>query len=327
MIFAHRLARLWLFGLGAVLIAVLSLAPVAAARADGPPVSFTEPAVVIEYGQHWSFTAVAKETWVVIGPWSGSSSFSGGPSGYVPSTNFVYDRQAYTTTVWISPQPGVRPLPAGKYTINATVTNQYEDSTGDTTGAPATLTVNPAALGIEVRATDDPSNKENAILTARFTGEFLNDMVPTGYDDAPLKPAGRWTLVVKDEAGTVVEQFESERLSTDESMATSFYWEGPSRGSTYSVSASFSPTSESARNFAVTNGPDFNYTVSAVEREVPTSSASAQAQEEALPKPDFSVPLWWILLIGATLATLIAFTVIFAIRWGRSGARMRSRDA
>jgi len=216
------------------------------------------------------------------------------------------------------------PLAAGVYTFKVT---GYQPTGTDayvaSTPVPATLTVTKALLGIELRVLADESNGDNAIVSARFTGRFVDEYASSFYPQTATSPAGSWTISIVDAEGTVVEERVIDRTAGDDVLATSFYWDGAEPGEQYTATASFVPSGTSGANFTVSAANSFNYTAPDAQRAVPTSAATEKPAVGLPPEPDFSVPLWWVILAGIVIAALIAFAIVFAIRLGRLPAKAR----
>ncbi len=299
----------------------LSQLGAAAAMADDRPIVFTDPTTVeLEYGQYWSFDLLAQDD---PGPYYADTvvlSGAGIPSGYTP---YYYGSigAGMSTIAHITVSDTLRPLNAGTYQITATISDDYPYDDGSytwTTTSPATLKINPAKIGAELRVVADPSNGENAIVTARFTGRFVDDYYSSTFDTAPLSPAGVWKITLADADGTVVTERSIERTAGDDVLATSFYFTDGEPGEQYTATAAFTPSGTSATNFSMTQPADFAYTAADVQRPTPTSTATAAAVEPPAPSSDFALPLWALIAAGVLGAGLIALVAVFAVRTVRS---------
>lgn len=311
----------------AALLAVLAVGGLSqvsansAAAADYPiPLSFTETSVTIEYGQYWGFGVDADVQfydWIYT-PATYEITSTSTPSGYKPSLG-LYKQYWYSDpTGGISMPYEVPPLGAGTYTfsINGTYNDGVDTYTAQTP-TPATLKVEKAKLGVELRVLADPSNGEDAIVTARFTGRFVEEYTSSFFPGAALSPAGTWKITVTDADGVVAIESNVERAAGDDTLATSFFWPDAEPGKQYTASAEFVPTGASANNFSIAPAADFDYTAPVSERPVPTSSASARP-DASLPEPTgFGLPLWLLILAAVLILGLAVVTTILSVRLNR----------
>ncbi len=106
-----------------------------------------------------------------------------------------------------------------------------------------------------------------------------------------------------------------ERAAGDSVFATSYYWSDAEPGESYTATAEFTPTDAGSGHFALSPATPFNYTAPDG-RDVAIPAGEAEAPVELPASSDFSVPVWWAVLIGLALAALTAFVVVFAIRLG-----------
>ena len=300
---------------------VLCQVGVSSASADDPTFTFDEPdALSVEYGEQWSFKATLTEAWMLANPWTVSVDFHGGPSGYHPE--FYTDESHYSL---ISPSslgvgvytPYNQPaLTVGNYTMDVTVTGFY--GTAYTTAAPASLSVTRAALGIDLRVLADPSNSDAAIVTAAFTGRFVDEYQSSSFDGSALSPAGEWHITLKDEDGAVAFERNLERSAGDDILATSFYWTGAEPDKQYKATAEFVPVGASATNFTVSSATSFTYTAPASQRPVPTSTATAKPAANLPASSDFGLPLWALILIILLTAGLGALVTVLSVRLSKT---------
>jgi len=317
--------RRWLGTLAALTLALVIVAP-SAARAEEPlpPVTltldFTEPqSLSVEYGEYWSFGLTGDDYIVIFHgqPDERTVTSTGTPSGYTPALDLHHgpnDSMEYGLRGTLSGDWQARPLGAGSYTfIVASKGTSYTAQTPN----PAKLTITPAKLGIDLRMVADDSSPENTIITLKFAGRFVDEYGSTDFPGAPLSPAGSWQVKIVGSDGSTVLERTIDRSDVDDTLSSSLLWAGAKPGEQYVGTADFVPSGASASNFDITASGEVKFTASERTRPAPTSTAVAGTDTDIPAEPDFSVPLWWVLLIGAALAALIAFTVAFAIRLGR----------
>ena len=280
---------------------------------------FDDPATVsVEYGEAWGFSAHASATYLIGTPWTGTAQFHGGPGGYTPAVYSDQNNATSTTTVWVYPANELPALTAGNYTIDATVTNF--DGTSYTTTTPASLVVTRAALGIDLRVLADPNNSDAAIVTARFTGRFVDEYSSSFYESAPRSPAGEWHITIKDDEGAIAIERNFERAAGDDVLATSFYWTGAQPDKEYSATAEFVATGPSASNFEVASATAFAYTAPVSQRPVPTSTATAKPAADLPEASGFGLPLWALILIVVLTLGLGVLVAIFSVRLSKTTA-------
>ncbi len=284
-----------------------------AAAADGDPViTFEQADQEVEYGQGWSFYATATNTYQANGPWTASATVT----GMTPVVLYSYNQDGtYTTYITILNEQGRPPLAVGDYEVIATVSNVFGTSWSSASGS---LTVVPANLGIEARLTSDPAAPGNVIFSARFTGQFIDQVAPAEYGTGPLAPAGTWQLVIKDAQGKTVFDQTVNRAEGGNELATSAYWTDAKPGEIYTPSATFTPTGPAAGNFSVRPGEGIAFTASTLVRPVPTSTATPSTPV-ALPVGEddpagVPLPLWAVVVGGVILAGLAAVVVVLIVR-------------
>jgi len=302
--------------------AVTLIATPAAAVAAGEydtVITYAKPDQVVEYGQRWIFQATATNT--------EECCFGGGPAygkltgpGAISAVFYSSLNPATSTSnLTLQLASDVRPLEPGAYVATMGYP-WFEPPVAATTS----LTITPAALGIEARLISDPGAAGNSILTARFTGTFVDDFSPYEYIGSGIAPAGTWHLVIKDTTGATVLEEDAERAEGGNTLATSTYWTGAEGGGQYTASATFTPSGASASRFTVSPSDDFLYTASTLERPVPTSTATAPPPV-ALPDPEtipssIPVPIWALAAGGLVVAGLAALLVVTLIRGRRPSA-------
>ena len=288
-------------------------------------INFSAPALSIEYGEYWEFMFTANQE-------LGSASYpdeivvsaTNVPSGYVPS--YYYSASTgYAVPGYLSGNWEAAPLAPGSYSfsIATSFSDDYTpcDSYTGQTPTPATLTVVPAALGIELRALADASNPRGAIVTAQFTGR----MIDGGYYSPLASPTGVWHFVVRDESGAPALERAIER-STSDALSTSFYWPDAEPGETYTVTASFEPSASTAGNYAIATSNEVSYTALADSRAVPTSTATGQPDSSLPAATGFALPLWLIVLVAILLVGLATLVTMFSVRLQRRARALRGPE-
>lgn len=301
---------------GVAVCAALTSTPVAA----DPTFQVTNPELESEYGIPWAFQVTATETRAYNEPWSIAASMQGAPSGYAP-TSYAYTQADDTTIGSVAPSNTMRALEVGTYPVTLTLMAPGNIAVTTTT---AELTITPARLGIELLLLPDPSNTDNAVLSARFTGQFASNYLPSTYPGAGLSPAGTWNVVIKDSAGAAVLEQEIDRLAGDDVLAISAYWKDAQAGERYVAHVTFTPSGDSVKNFDVTGSNNVDYTAPPPARPAPESTASPApfVADPAAAGP--SLPLWS--LLAAALAGLgLAGALI--VQLARNPRRLRSSES
>ena len=300
-------------GAGVLLAAfALSQAGASSAQADGPgAIAWNDPiAVTVEYGQQWGFEATGAMTFSLAGPWTGTVTFHGGPSGYHPGV-YSYQYDHATTIVSAYNDFTAAALGPGTYTVDATVTNGVDSYT---TTTPASLVISPAALGLDIRVLADPNNPAGAIVTAQFTGRFVDEYQSSFYDGVALSPAGEWHITIEDEDGEVAIERNLERSAGDDVLATSFYWTGAKPDKQYTATAEFTPTGSSNANFEIGSATAFAYTAPVDPRPTPSSTATAKPAADIPESSGLGLPLWALVLIIVLLVGLGVVVTILSVR-------------
>lgn len=293
----------------------LSQAAASSAAADEPVVTFDEPhTLTLEYGEYWYFTARAAGGYLMMGS-TYSVDIENAPASFEPEVQ-AYDTADYSMVVAVSTPYDGAPLTAGTYTINVTASNG-ESPTGSTSAVPATLTIKPAALGIELRIVPDSTNSDASIVTARFTGRFADEYQSSFFPAAALSPAGVWHITIKDENSEVVTERSVERAAGDDVLATSFYWPDAAPGVQYTASADFVPSGSSASNFTIASATDFPFTGSEDARPVPTSTATGKPDASLPEATEFGLPLWSIIVIGVLIVGFGVLVTVLSVRLSR----------
>lgn len=291
-----------------------------AAHADDPQVTFTTTTSTVEYGQYWGFPVGADYYFYYNAYTTGQYEVTstGTPAGYQPDLS-IYGSIYTTISGYLSATYETGPLNAGSYTFD--ISGHYTDASSNEvtvkTPTSAQLTITKAKLGVELRVLADPVNPEAAIVTAKFTGRFVDEYQPSFYPSAGLSPAGTWHITLTDSAGELVTEHNVERAAGDDVLATSFYWQDAEPGEQYSASAEFVPSGTSASNFTITPAQDFSFTAPTETRPVPTSTAPAVV-DASLPEPTgFGLPLWSLVLAGVLALGLAALVTVLGVRLSR----------
>lgn len=292
------------------------LLPTSASAAD-PEVVFTgETSQTLEYGQFWQFALrfpnYAEQKYTFVS--------NGTPSGYEPELYAYVDPADSGMKVGaISAPYDVAPLTAGTYSFTVRVVGSDAGVTtfeGET-ASPAQLTVAPAKLGMSVRVVPDPSDPTLALVTAAFTGRFVDEYQSSFFSGAAISPAGEWRISFVDSSKTEVIVRSVERAAGDDTLATSFAWADGEPGEIYTVSAEFVPSGTSAQNFTVAPAAPFSYTAAESARPVPSSTATGQP-DAALPAASgFGLPLWSVIIAGVIILGLAVLLTILSVRLGR----------
>lgn len=300
-----------------VSLGVVSQLSTTAAVAEEPVVTLSEPtSISIEYGQYWSFNARAAGAYTSLGS-TAKAEMQGAPGSFVPEV-VVYDsyNEPNTMLVSVSSPYGSAPLSPGSYKINIRVYND-PSTEGSAIATPAALTIAPAKLGMEMRVLADQANSGGAIVTAKFTGRFVDEYQSSFFPGAAASPAGTWTITIKDSAGEVAVQQDIDRTAGDDVLATSFYWPDAEPGEQYTASAAFTPSGASATNFTIGAAQNFSYTAPESVRPTPTSSATAKPDASLPEATGFGLPLWALILAIVLVLGLGALVTILSVRLSR----------
>ncbi len=303
---------------------VLSQAGVSSAQAADVPVAiqFSDPtSATLEYGQYWYFplTSDADFYYNVYTGNHYTTPMTGVPAGYVPVLSMYASGGAAQGS--LSAPYEIPPLKVGTYTFK--VDGSYDDGFNVYHGATPTaaqLTVQPAQLGIELRVLADANNPAAAIVTARFTGRFVDEYQSSFFEGAALSPAGEWHITLKDEDGEIAIERNLERSAGDDILATSFYWTDAKPDTEYSATAEFTPTGASATNFHVASATTFTYTAPQDPRPVPSSTATAKPTADLPEASGFGLPLWALIVVILLIIGLGVLVTILSVRLSRRPA-------
>ena len=281
-------------------------------------IEFTTSTVTVEYGQYWTFPMQADNQFLyqIYEPGTFEVTATAVPGSYEAMLS-LFPSSAGVTGYLAAPYE-VAPLGAGTYTfaVAGTGTDGSDDFVGETP-TPATLTVKKAPLGVELRVIADPSNGDAAIVTAKFTGRFVDEYSSSFFPGSAQSPAGTWNITVTDADGEVATERSVERAAGDDILATSFYWADAEPGEQYTASASFTPTGVSANNFSISAAQDFNYTAPTAQRPVPTSSATEKPDASLPEATGFGLPLWALIGIIVLIVGLGVLVTILSVRLSR----------
>lgn len=275
---------------------------------------FTTTSATIEYGQYWSFPLASDYDCMAVLYEPGYLAVTTtGAGSYAPQLSMYYSGSGSAGYVQAAYEQA--PLGAGTYTFS--VSGVSPDSQGCQTPTPATLKIEKAKLGVELRVLADPSNGDAAIVTAKFTGRFVDEYSSSFFPGSAQSPAGTWNITLKGADGEVATERSVERAAGDDVLATSFYWADAEPGEQYTASASFTPSGASANNFTIGAAQNFAYTAPESARPVPTSSATAKPDASLPEATGFGLPLWALILVIVLIVALGALVTILSIRLSR----------
>jgi hypothetical protein len=287
-----------------------------AATDTDPQFTFDSTSLTIEYGQGWYLQATARaadspEMWQAT-----AGTVAGAPSGYAPIWS-SFEVDSTTVIAYLAPADGARPLPAGTYSGTLELKINAGAGPDTATTPPATLTVTPAALGIDLKVGSDPSNPANAIVSARLTGDFADNYIPSSEPTAGLSPAGTWTISISDADGEVAHEFTANRSAGDDVLGVSSYWSDVPPG-VYTARATFTLSGESAENFTVTQPSPLTFSPTPQPGATSTATAAPPAPPAA-PDSGLTLPGWIPIAAGILTAGLIALAVVQIVRLRKAG--------
>ncbi len=317
-----RINRTFIVAVSLVAGITLSQSVAASASAEEVPtvIEFTgETSRTVEYGQYWSFDMAGDFEFYnfVYGMRNFQVDATGLPAGYtVPLTMYV---SGISSAGYLSAPYEIAPLGVGSYSFSISGWSPIPPDKQYTaqSSTSAQLTIEKAKLGMELRVLADPANSDGAIVTAKFTGRFVDEYSSSFFPGSALSPAGTWKITLTDANGEVATERNVERVAGDDVLATSFYWADAEPGEQYTASASFTPSGDSANNFAIGAAQDFAYTAPESARPVPTSSATAKPDTSLPEATGFSLPLWALILVIVLIVALGALVTIFSVRLSR----------
>ena len=324
--------RLGLAGAASVLLAVtLGLGSAATATASDPTdIAFFPPATItVGYGENWSLDFSS----YVCNTFASTFRKDGAVYPYTPQYQYPYIAGGELQRGAVMTGYESRPLVGGSYQLTVTTTAAapylgypYQcpsNGTSGVTATPATIVVTPAALGLDLRVIADPNAESNAIVSARFTGDFVDSYEGLANPWAPLPPTGTWFFEIADETGDVVFSKEVEKLTPDDSLATSLYWTEAKPGETYSARATFAPAGENGTSFTAAESTPFSYTApNSVVKATDPSVTPAPVESSQSGTGGVEVPVWIIAVIGLLMALAAVLATIFIVRYvGRTVPR------
>lgn len=292
-----RLSRLAAATSAAALGAVLLLVPAASASAAVPTtIEFeTTGPVEVVFGEQWSLTLAVSTTYdsgptLRLGPNDGTVDvyLSGVGGAFASSLPIQPDGLVYVS------QPSSQPLlAAGDYDVTAI----YNPAPGGYYGSSQTatalvLTVSALDVTPEVSIAVDPSVSDSPVITAALSGSYIDST--NGY------PAGTWQFTLAGPGGapafdaTVAQPQGATnplRITVDSAL---------DRGTTYTLSSTFTPADAIAGGVTVGSAPDAVY-------ETP-SGTFGEAITSAVP-----LPLWLAIVMLALLLGLGAAAIVIGV--------------
>ena len=205
-------------------------------------------------------------------------------------------------------QPADRPLlAAGTYIFSATFTPAAgTDNVTSRTTTPSTLVVTPLAVSTSFALVDDPARYAQPTVEARVGGEYV--------DVTGQAPAGSWTVVVTDDAGSEIFT-DTAPQAADATMPTAIgLTKGIKPGKSYGVSAVFTPDEAIAGGLAVGEPEDQKLTTDA-----------AGAFDGAV--TPVNLPGWLIIALLALVILLAATVIALLVIGSRRTAVATAGDA
>lgn len=318
--FTGRFARA---AAGAAVAAVMASIPLSAAASpsEDPPVAEGEleftGASTFTYGEGWvlGFKGI-----YAFGDYYSSQptvvELVGGPPGYRVGRTAVSNVDPEGMTGYAYPENPQAPLDAGTYVVKLTASALYgyPEETQYRGSDEISLTIEKAKLTPQTRATLDPSNPGVWVLSGQLTGDFASNYYPTAEPYAPLSPAGTWTFRVTDSSGADVFESSVERTAGDHSLGASVAFTGAEAQSQYTVTAEFSPSGGSEKNFTVSKSAGFEFTGSDEVREFAVSTADTSTSSEPPAAPDVSLPVWLVAAYAVAAAGAATASVLLVMR-------------
>jgi hypothetical protein len=311
----------------AALIALLATptaiaAPTAATLTAVPPATQTVP-----YGSYWSlqFTSTEPlEYYSVFG-----IEVTGIPASGGDFNGYGYYSETLGNVFELYPSYESRLIPVGSYSVGANV-NAATTWSGTlvraTTAVPHTLVIEPAELSATVRATPDSADPQNTVISMSLGGSWLTDVACCLYrtdyelaniDKLPAPPAGTWSMTITNSSGEVVieEQFEHARGDIPASV---YLWRGAPVDELSTVTATFTPTGDEARNFAVAQSEPVTFTTGSSSRPEIVLPAVPEAPPTDV-RSGVGMPVWLLILVALMGVGTGVAGVVLAMR-GRRGA-------
>lgn len=298
------------------LTGLTSIAGAAVARPGDPvEITFGQPEDTVYYGNDWYIEAKLRnhecrqnrcdsETLQVT--LKGGDGFSRTEGFYVSDTGVAY----------ISSYEFGGNLAAGSYTLTGKYKSPYRYRTSPSTSPdnkPGTLTVVPAPLSIDLRIETDENQPAGAVVSSQLLGDFVEKQNDC-YEGSPCKRVladGTWAYTI---TGTDGETLVEKSIATkgNPGRFASFYWHDVPSSSNYTASATFTPVTSAAGNFAIEAPGAASFTSPA-----PIISGDPGAEEEpvvaAPDTSDSSIPLWGVLGWFAGVVILLAVAAVFLV--------------
>ncbi|MBA4247402.1 MAG: hypothetical protein C0444_03790 [Microbacterium sp.] len=278
------------------------------------------------YGSYWSLEFVSTESlqsYDVLGiEVTGLPETSGGFSG------FGYYSDTLGNVFQLYNSIDSRLTPVGTYSVGANVnaaTSWSATLVRATTAVPHTLVIEPAQLSATVRATPDSADPQNTVISMSLGGSWLTDLACCLYrtdyelanlDTLPAPPAGTWSMTIANSSGEVVieEQFEHAR---GDMPASVYLWRGAPVDELSTVTATFTPTGDEARNFAVTQSEPVTFTTGSTSRPEIVLPSVPEAPPTDV-RSGVGIAIWLLILLALLGLGTGAACVVLAMR-GRHG--------
>jgi hypothetical protein len=291
-----RLAATVVLAMGAVL-----LSPVPAVAAP-PGIVFVEPNVTAAFGGDWLLEIAVTSGGAPVGPSAGTVDVTvAGVAGIFASVPLQSDGHAYVT------QPIDQPLlPAGTHQVTALFTPTGGSGLSSATSAPATLTITPLAVTVDVSAGADPAVGSAPVISSTLSGDYVSAMgtLPAGIWSFDVTAAGSSTALFS--TRRVQDPFATEPLTVEVP--------GSLRASTdYRVEWRFEPAAELAGGLELTT-------------EGTTTFRTPDATILTTLAAPISWPLWAWITFAVVLLALVATAVVLLVRWMKRRPRMPRQE-
>jgi len=317
---------------GTLVAVMFALSVVTAAPAQAeelPPVRIVfEPAETkLEYRDGWELKVTTYDT--LCGRpntcRSGLEITATGDNGFRKKINIgvPYNGRVYIN----SRQFSENPMPAGTYSVTA----QFKDprptplaGVNSSANKAARIVIAPAKIAVDFRIETDAHQPRGAIASAQLTGAFIqsiNECYSYGGCDVRV-PDGEWSFTINDEAGGIVAEKQIP-VKGGSTQFASFYWHDVPLASDFTASATFTPASAQAKNFAIEQETQLLFT-SPAEPAVGESDPAVVAPVPEAQEAPSSVPLWLAILGLGIIALLLVTIVVFLVLMAR--LRVRSSD-
>jgi hypothetical protein len=319
----------------AALIALLATpaaiaAPTAATLTAVPPATKT-----VTYGQGWALEFSSTESleyYEVLG-----IEVTGLPAASEEFGGFGFYSDTIGNAFQLYTSGFSRVIPIGTYSVGVNV-NAATSWSGTlvraTTAVPHTLVIQPAPLSVSVRATPDSADPQNTVISMSLQGSWLEDVACCQYrtdwgranlDKIPAPPAGTWTITIANAAGEILvdEQFDQLRGTVP---AEVYLWRGAPLNELSTVTVTFTPTGDEARNFVVTQSEPVAFTTGAASRpEIVLPSIPDGPPAEV--RTGVGVPVWLLALLALLGLGTGAAGVVLAVRANKEGVKRGSSPA